>query len=166
MKILTQKYINFFASVIILCVLTSCEQSGVEPSLGVAPGGGTLTSYSAYSISYIAGPDEVEGRVVFWKESTGKTLVQVSLYNTVEDVSYTTGLFSGTAASGSVVKIQDLYTISGSTGEFETHKFFVIDDADFYSSLSSFDAHIKILVGDDLVASGDVGLNATPVQTK
>src|SRR5688572_28411709 len=120
MKININKYFNFFASIMILYALTSCEQAGVEPSLGAAPGGGTLTTYSAYSITYIAGPDEVEGRVVFWKESTGKTLVQISLYNTVEDVSYTTGLFSGTAASGSVVKIQDLYTISGSTGEFET----------------------------------------------
>jgi hypothetical protein len=166
MKNQMKSHISLVSLLLILNVFTACEQEGVEPSLQVAPGGGTLTSYSAYTISYVAGPDDVYGRIVFWKESTGKTLVQVSLYNTVEGTSYTTGLFSGTAASGSGNKVQDLYTISGATGEFETHKFFVIADADFYGSLSSLDAHIKILSASDLIASGDVGVNATPVEKK
>jgi hypothetical protein len=168
MKLTMKSYPLILLFILSVSILTSCEQAGVEPSLGVAPGGGTLTSYKAYTISYVAGPDEVHGRVVFWKESTGRTLVQVSLYNTAEGTTYAAGIFSGTASSGSDTKIQDLYTISGATGEFETHKFFVIDDDDFYSTLSTFDAHIQVMSSDedDLIASGDVGMNAAPVESK
>ena len=164
MKTIAKNFL-YIAALFLLLTNAACEQENLEPELAVAPGGGTLTGYSAYTIS-AATADDVYGRVVFWKSNTGGTLVQISLYNTAEGVDYTTGIFDGTVADGATTKLMDFYTISGATGEFSTHKFFVIENKDFYSSLTDLDGHVKILSGADVIASGDVGLNATPVEKK
>jgi hypothetical protein len=151
---------------IILATLLSCEQATVTPKLATAPGGGTLSAYKAYTLDSIVGQNNVYGRIVFWKDNANNTLVQISLYNTSKDTAYPTGIFKGIAAAGPVDELMPLYSIDGTTGEFGTSKFYVIGDKNFYSSIDKLDAHIRILVGAALVASGNVGSNSKPVATE
>ena len=49
-----------------------------------------------------------------------------------------------------------------------TNKFFVITDTDFYDSIMTLDAHVSISLSpsdDTIVATGDLGINADPVET-
>jgi hypothetical protein len=155
--------IHLIAAVFALISLTSCEQDNVEPELNVAPGGGTLSTYKAYTLEPVAGMGNVYGRIVFWKDNANNTLVQVSLYNTENDLLYPSGVYSGDANEVSPDQLMSLYSIQGSTGEFSTSKFYVIKDKTFYDGLDTYDAHISIFSGTDAVAIGDVGANATPV---
>lgn len=147
----------------LITVLSACEQDGVTPKLDAAPGGGTLSSYKAYTLDSIVGKKNVYGRIVFWKDNASNTLVQISLYNTTSDSAYPTGIYVGTVGGGSTAELMSLYSIDGATGEFSTSKFYVIGDKNFYSGLDDMDAHIKIFSSSVLVASGDVGSNADPV---
>jgi hypothetical protein len=150
-------------AVFALISLTSCEQDNVEPELNVAPGGGTLSTYKAYTLEAVTGMGNVYGRIVFWKDNASNTLVQVSLYNTQNDVLYPSGVYSGDVSAASPEQLMSLYSIQGSTGEFSTNKFYVIKDKTFYDGLATYDAHISIFSGTDAVAIGNVGANATPV---
>jgi hypothetical protein len=147
---------------LLLSALTSCEQENVEPELGAADGGGTLTTYKAYALESQGG-SLVYGRIVFWKGNAKNTLVQISLYNTAGAETYPSGIYEGASEDASPIQLVPLYTINGSTGEFSTHKFFVIDDEEFYGNLGTYNAHVSIFLGTDLVAAGDVGTNAEPV---
>lgn len=150
------------AAFITLVTLSSCEQDMVEAELAAAPGGGTMSTFKAYTID--AAPDsEVYGRVVFWKDGTGKTLVQVSLYNTEADEEYGTRVFEGDVETVAPDELMSFYTINGNTGEFGTHKFYVISDTKFFEGLTMLDAHIRILSGNDVIALGNVGKNTSPV---
>jgi hypothetical protein len=148
--------------VLLLMFLTSCEQEDAVVELNTAPGGGTVSTYKAYSVS-AATEDDVYGRIVFYKDNSDFTLVQVSLYNTLEEVDYVTTLFSGADDVGSPGVVKELYTVDGSTGEFAPSKFYVISDKAFYDGLDDLDAHLKIMAGEQLVSSGNVGKNALPV---
>lgn len=162
MKNLLTHTFTFILAVSIL-LLASCEQENLSAETGVAPGGGTLTGFKAYTLE-ASTPDDVYGRIVFWKESTGNTLVEIGLYNTDDDTQYTTGIFTGKAADGSSTKVVPLYSINGASGEFSTHKFYVITDKAFYGSLSTMNAHVSVYKGADLVTAGDLGANADPVE--
>jgi hypothetical protein len=151
-----------FSAAIILCGLTSCEQDKVEPELNTAPGGGTLSTFKAYTLSS-TDDNEIYGRIVFWKDNASNTLIQISLYNTAEGEIYPSGIFEGDAEAASEEEIKTLYTISGATGEFSPSKFFVISDKTFYDGLDEFDAYVQIFLDDDVIAVGDVGMNADPV---
>ena len=147
---------------LLLAILTSCEQEDAVVELNAAPGGGTVSTYKAYSVSS-ATEDDVYGRIVFYKDNSDFTLVQVSLYNTLEDVDYETALFSGAEDAGTPAVVKELYTVDGATGEFAPSKFYVISDKAFFDGLGDLDAHLKITSGELLVSSGNVGKNAVPV---
>ncbi|MBL0743197.1 hypothetical protein [Chryseolinea lacunae] len=145
-------------------LLSACEQVSVNPELGTAPGGGTITTFKAYTLDSIPGTGRVYGRVVFWLDNANNTLVQVSLYNTKAGSSYPTGLYAGTVAGGSSTSLAALTPVDGEAGEFAPYKYFVVGKKDFYESLDELDGHVSIFLEDDAVAVGDVGLNAEPVQ--
>ena len=64
-----------------------------------------------------------------------------------------------------VVTLDD---VSGDTGELNDSKFYLIPDTTFYDALTSLDAHINIYLSDaddTVVASGNIGSNAEPVDS-
>ncbi|WP_209404543.1 hypothetical protein [Pseudozobellia sp. WGM2] len=148
--------------------LTSCEQERLEPVLTTAEGGGTLNTYMAYTIeSTDPMGSNVYGRVVFYKTTLDQTLVQVSLYNTIDEIMHPAIILSG-AVGDETTTMTELDDIDGSTGEFSSSKFFVVTDESYYDSLADLDAHINIYLSsadDTIVASGDIGANAEPVET-
>ncbi|CAM3556858.1 hypothetical protein ZORO111903_19725 [Zobellia roscoffensis] len=148
--------------------LLSCEQERLEPVLTTAEGGGTLSTYLAYTIeSTDPSGSNVYGRVVFYKTTLDQTLVQVSLYNTVEDLMHPALILDG-AIGTETTTVTTLDTVDGSTGEFASSKFFVITDETYYDAIETMDAHINIYLSatdDTIVASSDLGLNAEPVES-
>ena len=148
--------------VLVLMFLTSCEQEEAVVELNVAPGGGTVSTYKAYTVS-ASTEDDIYGRIVFYTDNSDFTLVQVSLYNTDADTDYETTLFGGAQDVEDPTVVKSLYSVDGATGEFAPSKFYVIADKTFYDGLTAFDAHLKIMAGELLVSSGNVGMNATPV---
>ena len=158
--------LSFFS--IMTLAFFSCDQERLEPVMNVADGGGTLTSYLAYSIDSIPGQQtHIYGRIVFWEDNLGQTLVQVSLYNTIQDAVHPALLEEGVAGAGSTV-LTELYDISGNTGELSVNKFFVIPDKEYFNGIPGMDMHINIYLGrgdDTIVAAGDLGLNADPVES-
>ena len=141
---------------------TSCEQKNYEPNTNAAPGGGTLSTYKAYTLTSANG-QTIYGRVVFYKYSTSVTLVQIGLYNTTTTASYAASIYQGKLATGSTTALKPLDTVSGTTGEFTSNKYFTISEAGFYDKLGSYDANVKVMLGTTMVASGNIGVNATPV---
>tara|TARA_R110000744_G_C19097505_1_gene533195 strand:+ start:124 stop:588 length:465 start_codon:yes stop_codon:yes gene_type:complete len=149
-------------------LLISCEQERLDPVLTTAEGGGTLDNYIAYSVmSTDPMGSNVYGRIVFYETTLDQTLVQLSLYNTIDGEMHPALIVDGAADMGSTTIIA-LDDVSGSTGEFMTNKFFVITDTDFYDSIMTLDAHVSISLSpsdDTIVATGDLGINADPVET-
>jgi hypothetical protein len=146
----------------LMFLTTSCEQQNYEPNMSVAPGGGTLSTYKAYTLSSADG-SVVYGRVVFYKYSSSVTLVQIGLYNTTAGTSYASSIYQGKLTTGSATALKALDTVSGATGEFSSNKYFTISEAGFYEKLGSYDANVKVMAGTVLVASGNIGANAAPV---
>jgi len=153
--------VSFFALTVLL-MLTACEQDKAEPELNTAPGGGTLSTFKAYTLTS-TDDKEIYGRIVFWKDNASNTLIQISLYNTVDGEIYPSGIFEGDADAASDESLTTLYAISGETGEFSTSKFFVVSDKTFFDGLNEFDAYVQVFLDDDAIAVGNVGLNADPV---
>lgn len=151
----------------------SCEQERLDDALEIADGAGTLTSFKAYQLDSVAGQGtEVYGRAVFWKGLEGYTYLQVSLHNISEDAVHPSAIFAGsTESTGS--ELMELYTIENTGegydfGEFSTSKYYVITNVEFYDGLEIYDANIKIMAGSSdntIVSSGDIGVNADPVET-
>lgn len=157
------RFVPLMGIVLSLLVLsTSCEQQNYEPNYNVAPGGGTVSTYKAYTLTAATG-STVYGRVVFYKYSSSVTLVEMGLYNTTTGTSYVSSIYQGKLAAGSTTALKPLDTISGATGEFSTNKYFTISEAGFYDKLSSYDASVKIMLGTTIIASGNIGANATPI---
>ncbi|WP_338876781.1 hypothetical protein WBJ53_14100 [Spirosoma sp. SC4-14] len=148
--------------ILLLFFLTSCEQQVYEPNLNVAPGGGTISTYTAYTLASSDGTN-VYGRVVFYKYSSSVTLVQIGLYNTDSGMAYSSSIYQGKLTESLSTVLKPLDAISGATGEFSSNKYYVINEAGFYDNLSSYNANVKIMAGTTLVASGNIGINATPV---
>ncbi|MEM6831347.1 MAG: hypothetical protein AAGA66_16870 [Bacteroidota bacterium] len=155
---------------IILMISYSCEQESFEPILTTEDAAGTLINFKAYEINDLTGqPDSAYGRVVFWLGLDGNTLVQLSLYNVPEDVTFQTDMLSGTVATPGA-EIMGMYDVTNTGegydfGEFSTSKYFVITDLSFYSALAELNAHVGIMneVG-IMIAGGDIGLNSDPVE--
>ncbi|QMW00189.1 hypothetical protein [Spirosoma foliorum] len=145
-----------------LIFLSSCEQNKYEPNTSVAPGGGTVTTYKSYTLTSASGAT-VYGRVVFYKYSSTVTLVEMGLYNTTTGTTYASSIYQGKLADNSSTALKPLDAISGATGEFSSNKYFTISEAGFFDKLSTYSANVKILSGSTLVASGNIGANATPV---
>lgn len=160
------KKISVFTALLI--TFGSCDLERLESAQQVAEGGGTLDTFTAYSIN----PTDpmgsnVNGRIVFWRTDLDQTLVQISLYNTVPDFLHPALVLEGPAGSGGAIMIT-LDEVSGDTGELEENKFFLISDTGFYDGIPTMDSHINIyLSGTDntIVATGDLGINAEPVET-
>lgn len=163
---------NYIKNILLLTLVfglfVSCEQERLDPVLTAAEGGGTLDSYIAYSVlSTDPSGSNVYGRIVFYESTLDQTLVQLSLYNTIDGEIHPALIVDGAADMGSTTIIA-LDDVSGSTGEFMTNKFFVITDTDFYDSIMTLDAHVSISLSptdDTIVATGDLGINADPVET-
>ncbi|WP_246202190.1 hypothetical protein [Spirosoma agri] len=145
-----------------LALLSSCEQNKYEPNTNVAPGGGTVTTYKSYTLTSATGAT-VYGRVVFYKYSSSVTLVEMGLYNTTSGTTYASSIYQGKLAESSATVLKPLGSISGATGEFSGSKFYTINEAGFYDKLASYSANVKIMAGTAMVASGNIGINATPV---
>lgn len=167
-----KKYIQSTFLLVLVFGLFSCEQERLEPILTTAEGGGTLNEYVAYDIpSTDPAGSNVYGRVVFYKTTLNQTLVQISLYNTIDDLMHPALVLAGpTGTNTSTVLALD--NIDGNTGEFSESKFFIITDTAFYDSLegeaANLDAHVSIYLSDaddTVVAAGDIGINALPVAT-
>lgn len=142
--------------------LSSCEQEKFEPNTSVAPGGGTITTFKSYTITPAAGA-AVYGRVVFYKYNSTVTLVEMGLYNTATGASYAASIYEGKAADSAMKALKPLDTITGATGEFSANKYYTISEAGFYDKLNAYNANVKIMAGTSLVASGNIGSNASPV---
>jgi hypothetical protein len=161
----TKIFSGLIAACTMLVLFTACEQTGVAPILNTAPGGGTITTFKAYSLDSIPGAGRVYGRVVFWLDNAGNTLVQISLYNTKAGSAYPSGIYAGSLANGSASTVSALTPVDGTAGEFSPYKYFVVGKAEFYESLDDLDGHVSIFLDTTPVAEGDVGKNAEPVQT-
>ncbi|WP_461093609.1 hypothetical protein [Spirosoma gilvum] len=146
----------------LLVLSTSCEQQDYEPAYNAAPGGGTLSTYKAYTLASTDGKN-IYGRVVFYKYSSSVTLVEIGLYNTATGTSYSSSIVQGKLSAASTTSLKTLDTVSGTTGAFSSNKYFTINEAGFYDKLSTYDANVKVMQGTTLVASGNIGINATPV---
>jgi hypothetical protein len=158
--------IGLFTAVLITFV--SCDLERLESAQSAAEGGGTLDTYTAYTIdSTDPAGSNVNGRIVFWKTDLDQTLVQISLYNTVEDLLHPAVLVDGAVGIGTTTLIA-LDDIDGSTGELATNKFFLIADTSFYDSLTALDAHVSVSLSatnETIVATGDIGANAEPIDS-
>lgn len=162
-KLITKmNVLRIFSALFVFALLTSCEQADAVVELQTAPGGGTISTYKAYELT-AATEDDVYGRVVFYKDNAGNTLVQVGMYNTEAGVEYDNGVFSGALDAETATEIMPFYPVDGSTGAFSTSKFYVIGDKTFFDGLAEFDAHFKLMKGAELVSIGNIGMNATPV---
>ncbi|WP_430427981.1 hypothetical protein [Maribacter litoralis] len=164
-----RKYIkNILILTLVFGAMVSCEQERLEPELTTAEGGGTLSTYTAYTIeSTDPMGSNVYGRVVFYKTTLDQTLVQISLYNTIDGLMHPALILDGPSGTGTTTSIT-LDNIDGSSGEFSSSKFFVITDETFYDSLGMLDAHVSIYLSTDddtIVATGNIGTNADPVET-
>lgn len=161
-------YITKLSLVILLIAFCSCEQDKLESAQETAPGGGTLTEFTAYTIeSTDPMGANVFGRIVFWKTSLGQTLVQVSLYNTVTTLMHPALILEG-AVGTDVTTMMTLDNVDGETGELSTSKFFIITDTSFYDAIPMMDSHINIYLSptdNTIVAAGDLGINTTPVDS-
>ncbi|WP_419213671.1 hypothetical protein ACNR9Q_05805 [Maribacter sp. X9] len=159
------KYIVLFLSVV---TLLSCEQERLDPELTTAEGGGTLTTYTAYTInSTDPAGSNVYGRIVFYKTSIDQTLVQVSLYNTVPGLMHPVLILDGAIGDETSTMIT-LDNVSGDSGELATSKFYVISDTSFYDAITSMDSHVNIYLSTTdatIVASGNLGINAEPIES-
>lgn len=152
-----------FTMMAAVALLTSCEQQNYEPNFTVAPGGGTVTTFKAYTLTSSSG-DNIYGRVVFYKYSEKVTLVQIGLYNTSASSSYTAAIFGGKVSGGASTALVTLYNVDGATGAFGTSKFFVINTEGFYDNLESYNANVKVMLSASTVSAGDIGVNADPVE--
>lgn len=147
---------------IMVALLTSCEQQKYEPNTSVAPGGGTVTTFKSYTLLSATGAT-VYGRVVFYKYSSSVTLVEMGLYNTITGTTYASSIYQGKLSDNSATALKPLDAISGATGAFSSNKYYTISEAGFYDKLTTYNANVKILSGTTVVASGNIGGNATPV---
>jgi len=147
---------------VVIGLTTACEQTNYEPLSNAAPGGGTVSVYKAYSLTGV-GSSTVYGRVVFYRYSSSVTLVQMGLYNTASGTSYTSSIYQGALTSNSATALKPLDTVSGATGGFATNKYYTVTDANFFDNLGTYNANIRIMAGSAVVASGNIGANATPV---
>jgi len=160
--------IKIISLIFLVFFIASCEQEMPEAALEAAEGGGTLRHFTAYTID-AADPSgsNVYGRVVFWQDNLNRTLVQVSLYNTIEGLQHPALILDG-ATGVETTTLITLDTVSGDTGELNDNKFYVISDTAFYNGLLDLDAHINIYLSDTdntIVASGNIGANAEPVES-
>ena len=142
--------------------LFSCEQTNYQPNMSAAPGGGTVTTYKAYTLTS-TDTTIIYGRVVFYKYSSSVTMVQMGLYNGADGSKYDSSIFPGKVGGATATPLKKLDIVSGETGEFATSKFFVINEAGFYDKLDTYNANVAVMAGTAIVASGNIGANAVPI---
>lgn len=166
---MTKTYIKKLSVLtVILITFGSCDLERLDSAQEAAEGGGTLDTFTAYTIdSTDPMGSNVFGRIVFWKTDLEQTLVQISMYNTIEDTFHPAVIIDGAVGVGTSV-LTTLDDVDGTTGELTENKFFLITDTSFYDSLETLDAHVSIAlstVDDTVVAEGNIGANATPVDS-
>lgn len=153
---------------VLLIAFSSCDIERLESAQEAAEGGGTIETFTAYTIdSTDPMGSNVYGRIVFWKTDLDQTLVQISLFNTIDDILHPAILVDGAAGVGTT-EMMMLDDVDGSTGELSDSKFFLIADTLFYDSITALDAHVSISLSSTdatIVATGDIGVNADPVDS-
>lgn len=164
-----KKYIEQISILtVLLMAFSSCSLERLESAQEVAEGGGTIDTFTAYTIdSTDPMGSNVYGRIVFWKTDLDQTLVQISLYNTIEDTLHPAVLIDGAVGVGTTVSMT-LDDVDGTTGELADNKFYLISDTSFYDTITTLDAHVSISLSTDdttVVAEGNIGTNATPVDS-
>jgi hypothetical protein len=164
-----KKYIEKISILtVLLMAFSSCSLERLESAQEVAEGGGTIDTFTAYTIdSTDPMGSNVYGRIVFWKTDLDQTLVQISLYNTIEDTLHPAVLIDGAVGVGTTVSMT-LDDVDGTTGELADNKFYLISDTSFYDTITTLDAHVSISLSTDdttVVAEGNIGTNATPVDS-
>ncbi|MGB3152910.1 MAG: hypothetical protein WBB27_19800 [Maribacter sp.] len=163
---------TYITRIILIAVLlfgaTSCDLERLESAQEVAPGGGTLDTFTAYTIdSTDPMGSNVNGRIVFWRTSLDQTLVQISLFNTIPGTLHPALVLDGAVGSAGATMLT-LDDVSGDTGELNDNKLFLIADTSFYDSILTMDSHINIYLSETdntIVASGNLGVNADPVDS-
>ncbi|NJB71678.1 hypothetical protein GGR42_002140 [Saonia flava] len=158
------KFIKKISFLFLIISTFSCEHERLEPVLTTAEGGGTLTKFIAYTIESVDAGTDIYGRVVFWEDTAGQTLVQVSVYNTVAGEMYPTSIMMGDIGMETSTML-DLYDVSGDSGELSDTKFYAITDTSFYDTVPTMDSHINVYSGTTIVAAGSLGINAEPVES-
>ena len=148
---------KFAILVLTVITLVSCDLERLESAQETADGGGTVETFTAYTI-YSTDPfsSNVYGRIVFWKTDLNQTLVQISLYNTIDGIFHPAILVDGAAGMGTNTMMV-LDDVDGSTGELASNKFLLIPDTSFYDSITTLDAHVSISLSDSdpsIVADG------------
>lgn len=164
-----KKYFNKISPALNLAIvcalfafLSSCEQTDYQPNTTAAPGGGTVTTYKAYTLT-AADASNIYGRVVFYKYNKTVTLVQMGLYNGVKGSTYISSVFPGKVTDVSAAALKPLDSVNGETGEFATSKYFTITEEGFYDKLDTYNANVVVKSGTAIIASGNIGANAKPV---
>ncbi|WP_342085253.1 hypothetical protein [Dyadobacter sp. OTU695] len=154
--------LSLIITMTLFALVSSCEQQDYPPNLNTAPGGGTVSTYKAYTLA-AANTENIYGRIVFYKYNKTITLVQMGLYNGAKGSSYTAAIFPGkvTAAPGTALKVLD--KVAGATGAFETSKYFSINEEGFFDKLDAYNASVTVKLGAVTVAAGNIGANAAPV---
>lgn len=162
--IIAMRALILFAALAIAGLLSSCEQETYEPATSAMPGGGTVSTYKAYTLGS-SDPDgaNIYGRVVFYKYSTTVTLVQMGLYNTTAGSDYVAMIFDGAVEDELETVSHTLDKVDGASGAFATYKYFTIEGDTFYDNIDEYNANVRVLLDDDVVAAGDIGANAPPV---
>ncbi len=164
-----EKYIEKISILTVLLIaFSSCSLERLESAQEVAEGGGTINTFTAYTIdSTDPMGSNVYGRIVFWKTDLDQTLVQISLYNTIEDTLHPAVLIDGAVGVETTV-LMTLDGVDGNTGELADNKFYLISDTSFYDTITTLDAHVSISLSSDdttVVAEGNIGTNAMPVDS-
>ena len=93
-------------------------------------------------------------------------MVQISLFNTIPDFLHPALILEGAAGTGGATMVT-LDEVSGDTGELNENKLFLISDTAFYDTVVTMDSHVNIYLSemdDTIVATGNLGANAEPVE--
>ncbi len=112
-----------------------------------------------------SGVDEtIFGTATFVERLSGETVVIIALEGTEAGGLHPAYLYTGTAADASEDVAISLNDVNGETGMSITHVGSLIDDTAIdFEGMIDIDGHIRVtesLISDDVIAQGDVGVNA------
>ncbi|CAZ97018.1 hypothetical protein [Zobellia galactanivorans] len=140
---------------------TTLDQTLVQVSLDSPEFSALYDSTDPFEIVY---PSAIMGGAVGTEITTMMTLYDVKIFAEQfdeDDTQLDTDDYDRDGDTEEYLPLLNFYA------EFEENKFYVIDEAGFYEGISEMDSHINIydVDGTTIIASGDLGLNAEPVES-